>query len=76
MSSPLSPARMTAENKETMRERASVNEKAVRQRTVRQEETMAKAGTLPESCYHQELKPTYINEDITCNFDDPETNKN
>ena len=41
-----------------------------------QEATMAKAGTLPESFYHQELKPTDANEDIKCNFDDPGTNKN
>ena len=44
---PLPPAKMTAENKETMREWTFVNGKAVRQRTVHQETTMAKAGTLP-----------------------------
>ena len=62
---------MTTENKQTMREWASINGKAVRRRTVRQGTTMAKAGTLPEPCYHQELKPTDANEDIECNTDDP-----
>ena len=51
MPAPLSPAKMTVENKETMREWASANGKAVRQRTVRQETTVAKAGTLPGSYY-------------------------
>ena len=63
---------MNAKNKETMRQWASVNGKAVRQRTVRQETTMAKAGTLTESCYHQQLKP----ENIECNSDDPGNNEN
>ena len=63
---------MNGENKETMQQCASANGKAVRQRTVRQETTMAKAGTLTESCYHQELKPT----DIECNSDDPGNNEN
>ena len=63
---------MNAENKETMRQWASVNGKAARQRTVRQETTMAKAGTLTESCYPQELKL----EDIECNSDEPGNNEN
>ena len=69
---PLPPA----ENKETMREWASENGKAVRQRTVHQEKTMAKAGTLPESCYNQELKPTDTNQNIECNSDNPGNNEN
>ena len=76
MPAPLPPAKMIPENKETMREWASVNEKAVLQRTVRQETTMAKAGTLPELFCHQELKPTDANEDIECNSDDLGNNAN
>ena len=72
MPAPLSPARMTAESKETMRERESVNGKEA----TTPRSNYGKAGTLPESCYHQELKPTYANEDIKCNFDYPRTNKN
>ena len=39
----LPPAKVIAENKKTMREWTSVNGKAVRKRTVRQETTMAKS---------------------------------
>ena len=63
---------MNTENKETMRQWVSLNGKAVRQRTVREETTMAKAVTLTEFCYHQELKP----EDIEYNSDDPGNNEN
>ena len=49
---------------------------SIRQRTVHQETTMAKAGTLPESCFHQELKPTDANEDTECNSDDRGKNEN
>ena len=59
-----------------MREWGYVNGKALRQRTVRQETTMAKAGTLPESFYQQELKTTDANEDIEYNSDDPGNNEN
>ena len=76
MPAPLHAAKMTAENKETMREWAAVNGKAVSQGTARQETTMAKAGTLPASSYHQELQPTDSNEDIECNSDDPGNNEN
>ena len=64
MPAPLPSAKMTAENKETMWEWASANRNAVRQRAMRQETIMAKAGALPESCYHHELKPTDANEKI------------
>ena len=64
MSAPLPPAKMTAENKERMRDWASANRKALKQRTVPQETTIAEAGTLTESCYHQELNPTDASEDI------------
>ena len=37
---------------------------------------MSKAGTLPESSYHQELKATDANEDIECNSNDPGNNEN
>ena len=43
---------------------------------MRQETTMAKAGTLPESFYHQELKPDDANEDAECYSDDPGNNEN
>eukprot|EP00794_Sanderia_malayensis_P012399 gene12399-13682_t len=42
----------------SMREWASSNGSVVRQRSVRQETTMAKAGTLPEAAYLMELQPT------------------
>ena len=37
---------------------------------------MARERTLPESCYHQELKPTDANEDTECNSDGPGNNEN
>ena len=70
------PAPSTVENKETMREWASANGKAIRQRIAHQETTMAKAGTLPESFYHQESKPADASEDIECNSDDSGNNEN
>ena len=76
MPASLPSAKMTAENKETMREWASVNRKALRKRTEHQETTMAKAGTLPESWYDQELKHTDANEGNECNSDDPGNNEN
>ena len=36
---------------------------------------MAKGATLPESFYHQELKPTDANEDVECYSDDPGNNE-
>ena len=47
MPAPLPTTKMTEENKEIMREWISVNGRAVRQRTVSQETTMEKPGTLP-----------------------------
>ena len=64
MPAPSPPAKTTGENKEIMREWTSVNGRAARQTTVRQEATMAKTGTLPESFYHQELKSTDANENV------------
>ena len=64
MPAPLPPAKMTPQNKETMPEWASANDKAVKQRI--KETTMAKTGTPRESWYHQELKPTDTNEDTEC----------
>ena len=58
-----------------MQERATVNGKAVRKRTVHQETTITKAGALLESFYRQELKSTDANEEIECNSDDPENNE-
>ena len=73
--SPLPAPKLTAENKETMQERETVNGKAVRKRTVHQETTITKAGALLESFYRQELKSTDANEEIECNSDDPENNE-
>ena len=72
---PLPPTKMIEENKETLQEWASANGRAVRQRLVHQETTMAKAGALPESFYHQKLKPTDANENVECYSDDPENNE-
>ena len=55
---PIQPANMSNEDISLMREWVSSNGRVVRQRNVRQETTMAKAGTLPESAYHMELQPT------------------
>ena len=51
------PAKLNGEDRLTMREWSSINGAVVRQRSVRQETTMAKAGTLPEACYHEDLLP-------------------
>jgi hypothetical protein len=48
---PLPPIEMSDENQEYMREWARDNGKSVRQRTVRQETTKYKAGTLPLNMY-------------------------
>ena len=48
---------LTMCQKREMREWASLNGQVVRQRSGRQETTMARAGTLPENAYHQELVP-------------------
>ena len=54
---PLPPAKLNGEDRLTMREWSSINGAVVRQRSVRQETTMAKAGTLPEAYYHEDLLP-------------------
>ncbi|XP_066920118.1 uncharacterized protein [Clytia hemisphaerica] len=48
---------LTREQKREMREWASINGAVVRQRSGRQETTMARAGTLPENAYYEELRP-------------------
>ena len=58
-----------------MRQSASVNGKAARERTVRQE-AMTNSNTMPELCYHRELKPTDVKEDGKTNSDDPGGGKN
>eukprot|EP00795_Rhopilema_esculentum_P010574 gene10574-19309_t len=52
---PLPAISMMPDDKISMREWASVNGQVVRQRTVRQETTMAKAGTIPEAAYRTAL---------------------
>ena len=52
---PLLAISMMPDDKIMMREWALVNGQVVRQRTVRQETTMAKAGTLPEAAYRTAL---------------------
>lgn len=54
---PTVPGQLGDDNKVLMREWASVNGAVVRQRSGRQETTMAKAGTLPEGSYNVELRP-------------------
>ena len=48
---------LTSDQKREMREWASSNGAVVRQRSCRQETTMARAGTLPENAYFEELIP-------------------
>ena len=72
---PLRTTKICQENKETMSEWPSVNGNAVREINVHQE-TMTNSGTTPESCYHQELKPSDVNEDGKPNSDDPGDGKN
>ena len=50
---------LTLDQKREMREWASINGAVVRQRSCRQETTMARAGTLPENAYFDELKPIH-----------------
>ncbi len=54
---PTSAASLPNDDKELMREWASVNGAVVRQRSGRQETTMAKAGTLPEGSFNADLTP-------------------
>eukprot|EP00111_Clytia_hemisphaerica_P017220 TCONS_00050955-protein len=49
------PKQITKENEDLLRDWAANYTRAVRQRTVRQETTMAKTGTLPHYCYTKSL---------------------
>ena len=71
---PLSPAVMSDEERFEMREWASMNGAVVRQRSTRQETTMAKAGTLPEAAYRSLLQPS--NSELEDPFDDQEITEN
>ena len=55
---------MSREGKREMREWASINGAVVWQRTGRKETTMARAGTMPENAYFEELSPI---KDVTHN---------
>ena len=48
---------MNPEKKREMREWASINGAVVRQRSGQQETTMARAGTMPENAYFEEMTP-------------------
>ena len=52
-----SVSKLSSEEKREMREWASSNGAVVRQRSGRQETTMARSGTLPENAYFEELQP-------------------
>ena len=77
---PTEPRQMEDDKKVMMREWASLNGAVVRQRSVRQETTMAKAGTLPEGSYDVELVPNNTtipdsegNDDEIVHYDDDES---
>lgn len=82
---PADPKPLEDDKKVLMREWASLNGAVVRQRSVRQETTMAKAGTLPEGSYEIEMVPNTVNDSDpgendeeepvpnTANGSDPET---
>ena len=61
---PLPTVQMDDEDQERMREWARNNGKSVRQRTVRQETTKYKAGTLPLNMYERKQQ---IGENTVCN---------
>lgn len=54
---PLPPVPMTSQCVQSMRDWAQTFGAAVRQRSVRQETTMARAGTLPSYLYQREVQP-------------------
>ena len=54
---PLPPVPMAPQRVQSMRDWAQTFGAAVRQRSVRQETTMARAGTLPSYLYHREVQP-------------------
>ena len=64
---PLPTVLMNDEDQERMREWARNNEKSVRQRTVRQETTKYKAGTLPLNMYSIRKKATNRGKNTVCN---------
>ena len=53
---PLPPKQIGNDNRNLLREWAAVNGAAMRQRTVRQETTMARSGTLPDACYRTDIR--------------------
>ena len=53
---PLPPKQIGNDNCNLLREWAAVNGAAMKQRTVRQETTMARSGTLPDACYHNGIR--------------------
>ena len=54
---PLTPVKMTSQFTQSMRDWTQTFGAAVRQRSVTQQMTMAKAGTLPSYLYHREVQP-------------------
>ena len=65
---------MSDEERFEMREWASMNGAVVRQRSTRQETTVAKAGTLPEAAYWSVLQPS--NSALEDPFEDEEMAEN
>ena len=59
-----------------MREWTSVNGAVVRQRSCRQETTMARAGNLPENAYFEELTPISSNQGTNTNEESVEEELN
>jgi hypothetical protein len=77
---PADPRQLEDDKKVLTREWASLNGAVVRQRSVRQETTMAKPGTLPEGSYEVELVPNTAsdsdpaeNNDEILHYDDDES---
>ena len=62
---PLSVVKLPANDCDLLRKWASAYGAAVRQRTVRQETTMAKHGTLPEYLYQRHLE---VGDQVNLNF--------
>ena len=58
---------LNSDQKREMREWASINGAVVQQRGCRQETTMARAGTLPEDAYFEELTPISSSQGINTN---------
>ena len=61
---PILPSNLPDAERVIMREWTSVNGDVVRQRSVRAETTVAKAGNLPERAYQQEVVPREMEKEV------------